>query len=96
MSYEGYDRFLCSNGHLWEIDAHITMYDEELQKCPKCKGEEGWSESIDETNGEDDSCFRAPTKLILDSEKTKICEHCETILEAIYLIPDADCVEDES
>lgn len=90
MSYEGYDRFLCSNGHLWEINAPMTMYDEELQKCPICREEEVWSEMIDETNGEGN-----PTLLVLDSEQTKICEHCETILEAVYLIPDDEDVGDE-
>ncbi len=89
MSYEGYDRFLCSNGHLWELGAHDTMYDEEKQRCPKCKGVEIWSEMIDETNEEGN-----PTKLILDNEKTKICEHCETVLDAIYIIPgDVNAVE---
>ena len=92
MSYEGYDRFLCSNGHLWQINAHVIMYDEELQKCPICKEKEVWSESIDETNGEGN-----PTRLVLDSEKTKVCEHCETVLQPFYLIPgDANCVEDDA
>ncbi len=89
MSYEGYSRFLCSNGHLWEIDASILMYDEELQKCPICKEKEVWYEMIDETNGEGN-----PTKLILNNNKSKICEHCKTILEAVYLIPNDDkCVK---
>jgi len=83
MSYEGYDRFLCSDGHLWELDAHSTMYDEEKQRCPICNKAEIWSEIINETNGDGN-----PTKLVLDSEKTKVCDHCETILQAIYLIPD--------
>ena len=82
MSYEGYDRFLCKNGHLWEVDALATMYDEEKQKCPVCKEEEVWSEMIDETNGEGH-----PTKLILDKKKSKICKECGTILQAVYLIP---------
>jgi len=90
MSYEGYDRFLCSNGHLWRLDANLTMYDEEKQKCPKCKEEEVWHESIDETNGEGN-----PTKLILDSEKTKMCEHCKTVLQAVYLIPNDTFVSNE-
>jgi len=87
MSYEGYDRFLCSNGHLWQIDAHITMYDEELQKCPICKEKEVWSEMIDETNGEGH-----PTILKLNKEKSKICEHCKTILQSIYEIPKQDAI----
>ena len=91
MSYEGYDRFLCSNGHLWELDAHVIMYDEELQKCPTCKEKEVWSEMIDETNGEGN-----PTKLVLDNEKTKVCKHCETVLQVIYINPhDTPCTKDE-
>ncbi len=94
MSYEGYDRFLCSNGHLWQLDTHETMYDDKKQKCPKCGKEEVWSEMIDETNDEvwsemiDETNDEGnPTKLTLDNEQTKMCEHCETILDAIYLIP---------
>ena len=85
MSYEGYDRFLCSNGHLWEVDAHLTTYDDEKQRCPICNGAEVWSEMIDETNGEGN-----PTKLVLDDKKTKVCKHCETILQAVYIHPDDD------
>ena len=32
----------------------------------------------------------------LDNEKTKICEHCKTILQAVYLIPDAKCTLNDS
>ena len=67
MSYEGYDRFLCKNGHLWKIDSNETMYDDEKQKCPVCRDEEVWSEMIDETNGEGN-----PTELELDNKKTNI------------------------
>ena len=82
MSFEGYDRFLCSNGHLWELDAHSTMYDEELQKCPICGEEEVWNEMIDETNGEG-----SPTNLTLDNKQSSVCECCRSVLQAVYIIP---------
>ena len=81
MSYEGYERYLCPNGHLWEIDAHLTMYDDEKQKCPRCKEEEVWHESIDDTNGEG-----VGTVLVL-SKESKVCEKCESLLDAIWEIP---------
>lgn len=82
MSFEGYDRFLCKNGHLWELDIYKTMYDDEKQKCPICKEKEIWNEMIDETNGDG-----SPTKLKINKKKSKICEHCNTVLEAVYMMP---------
>ena len=82
MSYEGYDRFLCKNGHLWRLDANLTMYDDKKQKCPKCNEEEVWHESVDETNGEGNA-----TVLKLNKEKSKICKQCNSLLEATYEIP---------
>ena len=82
MSYEGHERYLCKNGHYWKLDAYETMYKEEKEKCPICEEEEIWNESVDETNGEGN-----PTKLNLDSKKTKICKCCRTILQPVYLIP---------
>lgn len=51
MSYEGYEEFLCANGHY-----HCTgSWDEELASCPFCKAPIAYSNNVDVTNGEDES-----------------------------------------
>ena len=53
MSYEGYDRFLCKNGHKWSLDAHETMYLDEDQypKCPICGDKHVYINLVNVTNG---------------------------------------------
>jgi len=59
MSYEGYEQFLCPEGHLWTLDAFWYDYPSiETQNtqngwplCPDCKKLPVWKNSIDQTNG---------------------------------------------
>lgn len=42
MSYEGYDEFLCENGHHWCVDASVFLYGSHEERkashvCPVCK-----------------------------------------------------------
>jgi len=52
MSFEGYHRVLCKNGHLEQIDVYGD-YDADNWTCPRCKEPVAWSEIVDETNGSD-------------------------------------------
>ncbi len=64
MSYEGYEMFLCEKGHKTCMDAGYFLYTEEgdtdsaeLNIChvPNCGSIFVWSQSIDQTNGYDES-----------------------------------------
>lgn len=58
MSYRGFIRFLCENGHLTEFDSYMTdfIFDEAKNtttptKLCRCGKRFVWHEDIDETNG---------------------------------------------
>lgn len=51
MSFEGYYRKLCENGHLWEEDVDSL----EEAYCPICGKGMVWRETIDMTNGIEDA-----------------------------------------
>lgn len=46
MSFEGFYRKLCKNGHLWLEDVNSL----ETAYCPVCGSGEAWKECIDTTN----------------------------------------------
>lgn len=47
MSYEGYEQYLCAQGHYWIRDVY---YSGDIA-CPHCKGDAVWYNAVDETNG---------------------------------------------
>lgn len=49
MSFEGFYRKICKNGHLSERN----IFDKELIICPVCRSKFEFEEVIDETNGAD-------------------------------------------
>jgi len=49
MSFEGYHRFLCKNGHLDTEDVYDAP-DESDWRCPTCNEPCVWSDTVDETN----------------------------------------------
>ena len=56
MSYEGYEEFICTNGHYWTEDAMTFSYGTEEEqatacKCNYCKEPYHYARSVDETNG---------------------------------------------
>lgn len=92
MSYEGYSRFICKNGHLWNIDAHLLMYDEDKQLCPKCGEPEVWENSVDLTNGsfdDEENRIDGFIELKVKKEISGICSECgeKHICERLYEIP---------
>ena len=82
MSYEGYSQFLCKKGHLWHLDC---MEDE--TRCPICKGEVAWKNSVDVTNGSFYENKRIDGYVELKVKKITCCDKCGTILETTYHIP---------
>ncbi len=63
MSYEGYERFLCANGHLATFDCY-DLPSSSHWLCGICGSGIVWSEAVDETNGEG-----RPTKLTVKTTK---------------------------
>lgn len=47
MSYEGYDQYVCLNGHYEARDCHTP-----LRKCPECGERFVWENAVDQTNGD--------------------------------------------
>lgn len=95
MSYEGYDQLLCKNGHYWTCDAFDNVsYDENGPKeiplsCPYCQSPNIWSNSVDQTNGNDVEAIDMKQFLVQDRE-FKTCQTCgcaSEVTPAIYRIP---------
>lgn len=89
MSYEGYEQYICANGHYSEADAYCSP-----SLCPVCGSETGWHNRVDETNG--DSVGIIPLELLnekflISAEDTKICNlgHQHITQHAIYRVPSA-------
>ena len=51
MSYEGFDQFICENGHYYTIDASMILYGDDNDNCPICKAKAAWYNCVDTTNG---------------------------------------------
>jgi hypothetical protein len=87
MSYEGYEEYMCEDGHYWAEDALYSLDISEFD-CPDCKKKAIWNNPVDQTN-DDGEQYRA--KLI---EKTpavyETCnlghQHLKTA--ATYFIPE--------
>lgn len=89
MSYEGYEQFLCSNGHYMTADA----YADPIQVC-KCGAKVVWWNSVDITNGtydEDgnriDGYVELQVKQSAVYEECPCCHHRELKSEETYHIP---------
>lgn len=93
MSYEGYEEFLCVNGHHSIVDA----FDDDPTCCPQCGARLAYRHSVDETNGVEEGLpdtMPAPTRVVAYevrtirvplhvpvSEWVKIAEESRTIPE---------------
>jgi hypothetical protein len=79
MSYEGYEIYVCSNGHRWSRDVYDCYGD---NPCPHCGADVAWSCSVDCTNGDYDS---PELELV---EHAPVCKCCgQTTGPAVYKIP---------
>lgn len=77
MSFEGYTRTLCKNGHLYECGVYEVCYGyygEPISewKCPFCGEEKDWEQLVDQTN---DEGFAVELK-VKEPAEMKTCEHC--------------------
>lgn len=85
MSFEGFYRILCKNGHLGSSDCYSVEPEEYICHCGEpC----AWWELVDQTNGYDP---KFETKLKIDKpQETKMCECCgetKVLNSETYKIP---------
>ena len=66
MSFEGYEQFLCKNGHYWTSD----VYDRD-NECPRCGELADWSHMVDTTNDDGE-----PMKLTIKEYEIYKCRCC--------------------
>ena len=94
MSYEGYTKVLCANGHLFVFDAFV--FDAHAfpvgWRCPTCKAKSAWSAEVDATNGIDPKTGLCPgdVKLRVKNGHACICPTCgkkHTCADVQYHIP---------
>ena len=87
MSYEGYEQYICQNGHAWTEDCSYS-FEEEDRVCPICQAKQAWYNAVDDTNGE--SCgYIDMEKLLVKPAVVKTCNlGCAHVVEpSIYRIP---------
>lgn len=76
MSYEGYVQCICLNGHRfdwWDI------YSCQEPICDFCKAKAAFSNSVDQTNGEDVGYIHEESfidNFLVTEEVIETCEHC--------------------
>ena len=81
MSYEGYEMYVCPQGHQWAYDVH-NRPSRDKNVCPHCKEAPAWSCSIDQTNGDEDE-----PKLEV-AEEAPTCKCCgQTTGPVRYVVP---------
>jgi hypothetical protein len=79
MSYEGYEVWLCRNGHQHRRDA-LQVLEMSLGewKCPDCGASLAWYTCVDETNGQDPETGKCPGEVDLEIDKPAVTETCPT------------------
>lgn len=77
MSFEGYYQRLCKRGHMMSADVYLAS---DNDRCMRCDEPIAWQHLVDQTNDEGEI-----VQLELDFKNE--CEHCGSILEMRYKIP---------
>lgn len=77
MSYEGYTEFLCKEGHYFCMDC----CDDGVTRCPRCGATVAYTNSVDQTNGEDPDlpCTMPGPKKLVEKRSRRI-----TVDDSIY------------
>jgi hypothetical protein len=84
MSYEGYEQYLCQDGHYWEQDA----YYENDTSCPimGCGKPVAWCNAVDTTNDDGN-----PIDLKVERDAVfcvcPTCKHAHVVEAARYQFP---------
>lgn len=93
MSFEGFYRVLCKNGHLDSFDVYVN--EPCNWKCSICQEKCAWEETIDQTNGyEEGSEF--PLEIDIPAKLSEPCKECgstKLLEQERYKIPTQQEVE---
>lgn len=81
MSYEGYEVYVCPEGHQWSRG----VYDEGGECCPHCSKPPAWTCSVDETNGEYEE---PPLEVAEEAPRCKCCGQATGPVR--YVVPGPD------
>jgi len=91
MSYEGYNQYLCSEGHYWTEDCY--KYDDDIYciVCYRVEAKPVWSNSVDQTNSEDFG-YIDMSQFLIEKEEFEVCNlgHCHLVKVARYRIPTSE------
>jgi len=96
MSYEGFDQYICKNGHYYFYGAG---YFDDVPNCPYCGAESAFCNSVDQTNGPPQGELKYPKDfehLLLSPAANETCDHCghtKRISEAVYRAPTGEEME---
>ena len=93
MSYEGYVQCICSAGHYAEFDCYEFGFFDHKPVCALCSNEFVWSNSVDQTNGEDYGLIPMEALEEISPEVYETCAHCNhsKLIEATrYRVPTLD------
>lgn len=85
MSWEGYYRHICANGHTYVGDPY-RWEEDPYENCPHCNAPAVWTRVVDQTNdaGED------PPLEVKTPAVVKTCDlgHAHIVEQATYHIPE--------
>lgn len=94
MSYEGYDQYICENGHYWIEDCY-SAGDPAGRRCKVCSSKVAWRNGVDQTNGSwDDDGNRIDGHVELEVDIPALectcptCGHTHTTTVETYKIPE--------
>ena len=85
MSFEGYYQILCKKGHLSTLDVYDD-FEEKQWEC-RCGAKVAWVNMVDTTNGSFEDGKRIDGAVDLKVKLVTKCDHCDTVLETTYEIP---------
>jgi hypothetical protein len=95
MSYEGFEQWVCKNGHLTCVDAIAQSYGMVEDKCGTCGEEIVFTNSVDQTNGHEWGYIDFKPLKLTDAvyETCKHCGHKTLKEEETYRVPIQDEVK---
>src|SRR4029077_19333542 len=88
MSYEGYEQYLCKNGHYFTKDCAYSWGSLKEELCPDCQEKAVWCNSVDETNC-DGVGYVPMSRLLIKGAEHKTCDlgHAHQVSPTVYRIP---------
>lgn len=86
MSYEGYEQWLCKQGHYFCFDCYSLPLKEKWE-CPVCGQGLAWTNGVDQTNGGEVRYVSLKIKTKTKFESCPTCEHAKVVEVETFKIP---------